>query len=145
MKTTSESSHLRLLLVASQPSMFLVFYSIHFREGGEKRKERVYTKLREILSLFHFSWHLQKDAPFLTHTQVIPCPKGSHMQEIPHLPKAAHSIFPHILVWVVEIQKLQSLPRGQFRPNLKQRLKLLKIETGSEVMGDKSYLFFLGT
>lgn len=81
-----------------------------------------------------------EDPPFLTHSHVIHAEEGP--REVPHLLQAAHGVFPHILVWVVEVQELQSLPRGQFRPNLKQRLKLLKIKTGSEAMGTKvTYCF----
>jgi hypothetical protein len=64
-------------------------------------------------------------------------PHDGARKEIPHLSKAAYSVFPDILVWIVEIQEFQGFPGGQFGPYLQERLKLFKMKTGSEVWWTK--------
>lgn len=50
-------------------------------------------------------------------------PRHPHL---PHLPQTAHSIFPDVLVGVVEIQQLQSLPGQQLGPDLQEGLELVQ-------------------
>lgn len=68
------------------------------RKGGNKCFE-----LWIILS-FPFLWEFKfKQTSLSLHPQVIPSPQRKPLQEIPHLSQAVHSIFPHILIWIVEI------------------------------------------
>lgn len=88
----------------------------------------------------------QTSLPFLCNTQGATLflthpgnslPQDGPIKEIPHLSQAAYSIFPDVLIWIVEIQELQRFPGGQFGPNLQECLKLFKIKTGSEVWWTK--------